>query len=92
MNVYKPSNYQFATQGAVSSSSHISRLNYDTISSQEKYGNMLYYGSNYNGYNIKIKKGKGYPMLSSPSFPPRNTQTSCGGDFVCNTVKKVVHL
>lgn len=67
-NVYKNSNEQFETQGSVTSSSRVSRLKYNTISSQEDYGNLLYYGSNYNGYNIKLKNKSGFLMTKTPTF------------------------
>jgi hypothetical protein len=70
-NVYKTNNTRFETTGSVSSSSRIARLSYDTISGQSKYGNLLHYGANYNGYNIKLKKGQGFPMTRTPIFPNR---------------------
>ena len=64
--IYKPNNYQYATQGAVDSSSRIARLKYNTItkngnSMKTAFGNAganaaaLYNGSNVSPYLLKNK-------------------------------------
>jgi len=72
---YKPSNSQFAHQGAVSASSLITRLKYDTVTNnsykyQSAYGmamaNALAYGVPEGGYTIKDKIG--YPVKQTPTF------------------------
>jgi hypothetical protein len=72
---YKPNNSQFATQGAVSSSSLTTRLKYDTITTvgssyRTPYGasmaDALAYGVPTGGYTIKDKIG--YPVKSTPVF------------------------
>jgi hypothetical protein len=72
---YKPSNSQFAHQGAVSASSLITRLKYDTVTNnsykyQKAYGmamaNALAYGVPEGGYTIKDKIG--YPVKQTPTF------------------------
>jgi hypothetical protein len=65
ISIYKPNNYQYATQGAVDSSSRIARLKYNTItkngSMTTPYGtaganaNSLYNGTNNNSYFLKNK-------------------------------------
>ena len=70
---YKPNNYQYAQQGAVSSSSRVARLKYNTITNnastyRNAYGlhvaNALSYGVPANGYTIKDKIG--YPLPKTP--------------------------
>ena len=77
---YKPSNPQFAVQGAVSSGDLINRKKYDTITSvgasyRSAYGhataNALAYGSSMYGYTIKDKIG--YPKNKIPTFPKNST-------------------
>lgn len=89
---YKPNNSQFAQQGAVSSSSLIARVKYDTITNaavkiKGAFGNAaanaLAYGVPENGYTIKSRMG--YPMKSTPIF-------SKNGAVTCQTVAKVVHF
>lgn len=72
---YKPSNSQFAVQGAVSSGDLIARKKYDTITTTgssfrtafgSQTANALAYGVPNNGYNIKDKVG--YPVKSTPVF------------------------
>jgi len=72
---YKPNNYQYAQQGAVSASSLITRLKYNTITNnsykyQAAYGmamaNALAYGVPEGGYTIKDKIG--YPVKQTPRF------------------------
>ena len=72
---YKPNNSQYAQQGAVSASSLITRLKYNTITDNAyKYqvaygkavGNALAYGVPEGGYTIKDKIG--YPIKQTPTF------------------------
>ena len=72
---YKPNNSQYAQQGAVSASSLITRLKYNTITNnsykyQAAYGmamaNALAYGVPEGGYTIKDKIG--YPVKQTPRF------------------------
>ena len=72
---YKPNNSQYAQQGAVSASSLITRLKYNTITDNAyKYqvaygkavGNALAYGVPEGGYTIKDKIG--YPVKKTPTF------------------------
>jgi hypothetical protein len=87
--IYKPSNSQFATQGGVSASSAIARARYNAITNNtavynNAYGlsvaNALAYGVPENGYTIKDKIG--YPLRSTPRFPPLSTVMQCA---TCNT-------
>lgn len=87
--VYKPSNPQFASQGGVSASSATQRIRYNTITNntvayQKAYGtsvaNALAYGVPENGYTIKEKIG--YPLRSTPKFPPLSSVMECA---TCNT-------
>lgn len=73
--VYNPNNKQFAQQGAVTSSSLIARVKYDTITTAAAQAvqplgpatsNALAYGVSDNGYTVKAKIG--YPLPSYPSF------------------------
>jgi hypothetical protein len=81
---YKPNNPQYGQQGAVSSSSRIQRLKYNSItdsaySYQNAYGknvaNALAYGVPANGYTIKDKIG--YPLKCTPKFNTNGTITRC---------------
>lgn len=72
---YKPSNHQYSTQGAVSSSSRIARLKYNSITNSSvayntAYGaavaNALAYGVPSPGYTEKDKIG--YPIKKTPVF------------------------
>jgi len=72
---YKPNNKQFAQQGAVTSSSLIARVKYNTINTAALQtiqplgvatSNALAYGVSDNGYTVKDKIG--YPQPSYPSF------------------------
>jgi hypothetical protein len=87
--VYKPSNPQFASQGGVSASSATARVRYNTITNNtavynNAYGlsvaNALAYGVPENGYTIKDKIG--YPLRSTPRFPPLSAVMQCD---TCNT-------
>lgn len=82
---YKPSNSKFAQQGAVTSSSLITRIKYDTINTAayKNTGNIYNdtisntYGSNISNalaYGVSenpytMKDKVGYPNISYPSFP-----------------------
>jgi hypothetical protein len=86
---YKPSNSQFASQGGVSASSAIARARYNAITNNTAYYNNAYglsvanalaYGVPENGYTIKDKLG--YPLRSTPRFPPLSTVMQCE---TCNT-------
>jgi hypothetical protein len=81
---YKPNNYQFAQQGAVSSSDLIARRRYNTItdaaaSYKSAYGlhvaNALAYGVPANGYTIKDKVG--YPNKKTPSVGKDGVYKEC---------------
>jgi len=87
--IYKPSNPQFANQGGVSASAATARVRYNTITNNtavynNAYGlsvaNALAYGVPENGYTIKDKLG--YPLRSTPRFPPLSTLMQCD---TCNT-------
>jgi hypothetical protein len=82
---YKPNNPQFAQQGAVSSSSHITRRKYDSITHSSvlyraAYGlhvaNALAYGVSENGYTIKDKLG--YPTKQTPTVTSTGQYRKCG--------------
>tara|TARA_Y100000389_G_C17467410_1_gene526912 strand:- start:3999 stop:5339 length:1341 start_codon:yes stop_codon:yes gene_type:complete len=85
---YKPNNYQFAQQGAVSSGDLITRRRFNTINStaatyRGAYGdavaNSLAYGVPSNGYTIKDKLG--YPTKQTPVV-------TANGEFKrCNVTK-----
>ena len=81
---YKPNNYQFAQQGAVSSSDLIARRRYNTItdaaaSYRTSYGlhvaNALAYGVPANGYTVKDKYG--YPNKSTPTVGSDGVYREC---------------
>jgi hypothetical protein len=81
---YKPSNSQFATQGAVSSSSLISRMRYNTITDsastyKNAYGlhvaNALAYGVPANGYTVKDKIG--YHSSQTPGVDSMGNPIKC---------------
>ena len=72
---YKPNNPQFAQEGAVSSSARITRLNYNTITSNgalysraygNQVGNAMSYGVASDAYTVKAKIG--YPNICVPRF------------------------
>lgn len=72
---YKPSNFNYNTQGAVDSSSRIARLKYNAITDNaSKYmnafgsqvANALAYGVPEGGYTDKVKRG--YPLKCTPKF------------------------
>jgi hypothetical protein len=82
---YKPNNPQFSQQGAVSSSSLVTRLKYDTITRVastlvDKFGintaNALAYNTPFIGYTIKDKIG--FPTKLTPFVKNgSNVMTSC---------------
>ena len=81
---YKPNNPQFAQQGAVTSSSKIARMRYDTITnSASSYrtafglhvSNALAYGVPANGYTIKDKLG--YPNPNTPTVTTTGEMRFC---------------
>jgi len=80
-NYYKPNNYQFAVQGAVSSGDLITRKKYNTITNNtEAYrkafgtsvANALAYGVPPNGYTLKERMG--YPLKRTPTFRPESDE------------------
>lgn len=81
---YKPNNHQYAQQGAVSSSSRITRLKYNAITTsassyRNSFGphvaNALAYGVPANGYTVKDKLG--YPLPKTPTFTSTGEQRNC---------------
>jgi hypothetical protein len=81
---YKPNNHQYAQQGAVSSSSRITRLKYNAITNsassyRNAFGphvaNALAYGVPANGYTVKDKLG--YPLPKTPTFTSTGEQRNC---------------
>lgn len=90
---YKPNNPQFAQQGGVSSSSHIQRVKYDSITNSAviykqalglSVANALSYGVSENGYTMKDIIG--YPNKKTPVINPYNGKiSSC-------TPKRITHL
>jgi hypothetical protein len=80
---YKPSNPQFANQGAVDSGALIDRKRYNTITTSAAtmsaaWGNQtsdaLAYGVNPSGTNITAKLMHGIPIQKTPKFNPRTGQ------------------
>lgn len=80
---YKPSNPQFANQGAVDSGALIDRKKYNTITTSAAtmstaWGNQtsdaLAYGVNPTGTNITAKLMHGIPIQKTPKFNPRTGQ------------------
>ena len=76
---YKPNNPQFAQQGAVTSSSLIARIKYNSITDStvayrnalgKAVGNALAYGVSEGGYTLKDKIG--YPLTKTPKFSKYN--------------------
>lgn len=72
---YKPSNTRFATQGAVSASSRILRVKYDTITNngyiyQKTFGSSVASAMSYgvSGVTYTIKDKIGYPNKRTPIF------------------------
>ena len=90
---YKPNNHQYGQQGAVSSSSRIQRLKYNSITNSAKsyqtaYGkhvaNALAYGVPANGYTIKDKIG--YPLKCTPKINDNGTVTRCVPKTIANII------
>ena len=89
---YKPSNYQYASQGGVSSSDKICRLKYNTITTNAlKYrtafgnatGNALAYHSSGSTYTLKDKMG--YPNTCTPIFNKYSDtmqKQTCGKKYI----------
>ena len=74
---FKPNNYKFSQDGAVSSSSRTSRLNYNTITTNgdlytkaygSEVGNALSYGASSDAYTIKNKYGVQAPCDTNCIF------------------------
>lgn len=96
---YKPSNYQYASQGGVSSSDKICRLKYNTITTNAlKYrtafgnatGNALAYHSSGSTYTLKDKIG--YPNTCTPIFNKYSDtmqKQTCGKNFI--TTGTIIH-
>jgi len=87
LTVYKPNNYQYAKQGAVSSSTRLLKLNVDTIStnaaSLQNYNNtgqllvnanQLYQGVNNNVANLYKNKA---PTCNNPTIRPFQNKKLC---------------
>jgi len=81
---YKPNNKQFAQQGAVTSSSLVARVRYNTINTAAVQtanplgiatSNALAYGVPENGYTVKDIIG--YPRTSYPSFRANRGGKAC---------------
>ena len=81
---YKPNNAQYAQEGAVSASSRITRLKYDTMTTNgsiyatafgNSVGNAMAYGTE-GSYTVKDKIG--YPSKNTPVFSPySDEQKNC---------------
>lgn len=80
---YKPSNPQFANQGAVDSGTLVDRKRYNTITTaaatlSTAWGNetadALAYGVNPSGINVTAKLKYGIPIQKTPKFNPRTGQ------------------
>jgi len=77
--VYKPSNFQYAQQGAVSSSTRNLKLKVDAIttnasSTRANYTNQLYAGDNNNIQNLLKNKS---PGCNTPPYHPRQNKQLC---------------
>jgi hypothetical protein len=88
LTVYKPNNYQYASQGAVSSSTRLLKLNVDTISTnaasinnynntgpQLVSANQLYRGDSNNVMNLL--KNKANLNCQNPSIVPYQNKKAC---------------
>ncbi len=89
---YKPSNYKYANQGAVSSSARILRLQYDTVNSAassysgvfgKNVANAMAYRTSENINNFKEKLG--YPLTKTPTFT--RGEFECKQYQSCNTAE-----
>lgn len=89
---YKPSNYQYASQGGVSSSDKITRLKYNTITTNalkfrtafgNATGNALAYSTSGSTYTLKDKMG--YPNTCTPVFNKYSDtmqKQNCGHNYI----------
>jgi len=83
--IYKPNNPRFAQQGGVSSSSYVSRIKYETVSTAaaktgppnfgQEVANELAYGTPFIGYTTKDKVG--FPNTKTPVITPYGQLRSC---------------
>jgi hypothetical protein len=91
---YKPSNYQFAQQGAVSAGDLITRKKYNSITNStvayrsafgDSVANALAYGVPSNGYTYKDKLG--YPLKKTPTFSKYSDEMKqCGVTSFANAI------
>ena len=91
---YKPNNSQYAQQGAVSASSRITRLKYNTITTNafkfrtalgEAVGNALAYSTNSRVYTLKDKLG--FPNKCTPVFNKySDTMKKCEVSTIANQI------
>ena len=91
---YKPNNYNYAQQGAVSSSSRITRLKYNTITTNalayrnalgNAVGNALAYSTNSRVYTLKDKIG--FPNKCTPVFTKySDTMKKCVVSTIANQI------
>lgn len=92
---YKPSNSRFAEQGAVTSSTRLLRLKYDTITDggaklkssfgKETANALAYSTTNSNIYSLKQKIG--YPNRKTPDFNPVTGELRNCTEDACNIKK-----
>lgn len=91
---YKPSNPQFAKQGAVTSSDLILRKKYNSITNSavlyrnalgQSVGNALAYGVPLGGYTTKDKLG--YPLKQTPTFKKHSSEMQ---KCTVNTIKNQI--
>jgi hypothetical protein len=87
--IYKPSNYQFAVQGAVDSSTRIQRLQYNTITKN----NQSFYQNTNGGINLMYQTNPVFfsknKVSRSQAFA-RGTKTICGSN--CNSKYSFNHV
>ena len=79
--IYKPSNSEFAVQGAVDSSTRMHRLKYNTITKN----NQSFYKMSNQGVNLKYQSNPLFfskNEFSRPQAFPRGTKTICGSNCV----------
>jgi hypothetical protein len=67
---YKPNNYQYAKQGAVSSSARLLKLNVDTINTNLTSFNMKNFGRNLSIKDVKNNGNNNIPIVLKNKFPP----------------------
>jgi hypothetical protein len=86
---YKPNNSQFAQQGGVCSSSHITRVKYDSITNSsliykkalgQSVANAMAYGVSDQGYTVKDIVG--FPNICTPIFNKSTGQLSKCNTFI----------